>query len=135
MPRVFFAGEHTNRHYPASVHGAFLSGLREAANIADTFIGPLTSSGELTRTVPIAGLSLQDLPTDDSTANGTSSNSGSSSQCIGTNGANTETGAVTKRRKMDKMETDEKMDDGANNNKGDGEQQKGGDDDDEVQIL
>ena len=37
--RVFFAGEHTSRHYPATVHGAFLSGLREAARIADQFLG------------------------------------------------------------------------------------------------
>jgi lysine-specific histone demethylase 1 len=35
IPRVFFAGEHTNRQYPSSVHGAFLSGLREAARIAE----------------------------------------------------------------------------------------------------
>ena len=28
-PRVFFAGEHTIRDYPATVHGALLSGLRE----------------------------------------------------------------------------------------------------------
>lgn len=32
--RVFFVGEATNRHYPATMHGAFLSGLREAANIS-----------------------------------------------------------------------------------------------------
>ena len=30
LPRVFFGGEHTIRNYPATVHGAMLSGLREA---------------------------------------------------------------------------------------------------------
>ncbi|XP_018916026.1 lysine-specific histone demethylase 1A isoform X2 [Bemisia tabaci] len=39
MPRLFFAGEHTIRNYPATVHGAFLSGLREAAIIADQYLG------------------------------------------------------------------------------------------------
>ena len=29
-PRIFFGGEHTIRNYPATVHGALLSGLREA---------------------------------------------------------------------------------------------------------
>lgn len=31
--RIFFAGEATNKQYPATMHGAFLSGMREAANI------------------------------------------------------------------------------------------------------
>ena len=39
QPRVFFAGEHTIRNYPATVHGALLSGLREAGRIADQFLG------------------------------------------------------------------------------------------------
>nr|CAD7464250.1 unnamed protein product [Timema tahoe] len=38
-PRVFFAGEHTIKNYPATVHGAFLSGLREGARIANQFAG------------------------------------------------------------------------------------------------
>ncbi len=32
--RLFFAGEHTSRDYRGTVHGAYLSGLREAKNIA-----------------------------------------------------------------------------------------------------
>jgi lysine-specific histone demethylase 1 len=39
LPRLFFAGEHTIRNYPATVHGALLSGLREAGRIADYYIG------------------------------------------------------------------------------------------------
>uniref|UniRef100_A0ABD2W4W9 Amine oxidase domain-containing protein n=1 Tax=Trichogramma kaykai TaxID=54128 RepID=A0ABD2W4W9_9HYME len=39
QPRVFFAGEHTIRNYPATVHGAFLSGLREGGRIADLLCG------------------------------------------------------------------------------------------------
>eukprot|EP00118_Oscarella_pearsei_P027195 m.310890 g.310890 ORF g.310890 m.310890 type:complete len:745 (+) comp56235_c0_seq1:87-2321(+) len=47
--RLCFAGEHTMRNYPATVHGAFLSGLREAARLADQFLGvdygPSSSTG------------------------------------------------------------------------------------------
>lgn len=39
VPRVFFAGEHTIKNYPATVHGALLSGLREARKISDIFLG------------------------------------------------------------------------------------------------
>merc|ERR1712226_431782 len=49
-PRAFFAGEHTIRNYPATVHGALLSGLREAGRIADQYLGcpyaPPDDSGE-----------------------------------------------------------------------------------------
>ncbi|XP_052781914.1 lysine-specific histone demethylase 1A-like [Mya arenaria] len=39
QPRLFFAGEHTIRNYPATVHGAMLSALRESGRIADQFLG------------------------------------------------------------------------------------------------
>jgi monoamine oxidase len=35
--KVFFAGEHTNKDYRGTVHGAYLSGIREADNIIDLF--------------------------------------------------------------------------------------------------
>ena len=35
--RLFFAGEATSQDYPATVHGAFLSGIREAERIAKMF--------------------------------------------------------------------------------------------------
>lgn len=37
--RLYFAGEHTIRNYPATVHGALLSGVREAGRIADELLG------------------------------------------------------------------------------------------------
>lgn len=52
MPRLFFAGEHTIRNYPATVHGAFLSGLREAGRIADFFMGFPEGSTPVPETKP-----------------------------------------------------------------------------------
>jgi len=40
-PYLFFAGDHTSREDPGRLHGAFLSGLREAARIANLFLGPV----------------------------------------------------------------------------------------------
>lgn len=39
VPRLFFAGEHTTRYHFASAHGAVLTGLREAARIANIYLG------------------------------------------------------------------------------------------------
>jgi [histone H3]-N6,N6-dimethyl-L-lysine4 FAD-dependent demethylase len=36
---VEISGEHTIRNYPATVHGALLSGIREAARIAEYYQG------------------------------------------------------------------------------------------------
>ncbi len=33
--RLFFAGEHTSRRHSATVHGAYLSGLRAASEVID----------------------------------------------------------------------------------------------------
>lgn len=40
-------GEHTIRNYPATVHGALLSGLREAGRIADYYIGKIPQEDEV----------------------------------------------------------------------------------------
>lgn len=38
---LFFAGEHTTGTHPATVHGAYLSGLRAASEVIDTLLGPI----------------------------------------------------------------------------------------------
>lgn len=38
---LFFAGEHTIETHPATVHGAYLSGLRAASEVIDTMLGPI----------------------------------------------------------------------------------------------
>lgn len=63
---LFFAGEHTTGTHPATVHGAYLSGLRAASEVLDTLLGPIevptplivprdssiTSSGAVKRKAP-----------------------------------------------------------------------------------
>jgi monoamine oxidase len=39
---LFFAGEHTCGTHPATVHGAYISGLRAASEVLETMIGPIT---------------------------------------------------------------------------------------------
>jgi hypothetical protein len=39
--RVFFAGEATCRTHPATVHGAYMSGLRAASEVLESFIGKI----------------------------------------------------------------------------------------------
>ncbi|KAF9995366.1 hypothetical protein BGZ80_004170 [Entomortierella chlamydospora] len=38
--QLYFAGEATSRHYPATAHGAYLSGIKAAKDILDSLIGP-----------------------------------------------------------------------------------------------
>ncbi|KAG8493319.1 hypothetical protein CXB51_010708 [Gossypium anomalum] len=46
--RLFFAGEATTRRYPATMHGAFLTGLWEAANMAQ-YAKPRTAKKKINR--------------------------------------------------------------------------------------
>ncbi|KAK4173578.1 putative lysine-specific histone demethylase [Triangularia setosa] len=38
---LYFAGEHTSGTHPATVHGAYLSGLRAASEVLDAVLGPI----------------------------------------------------------------------------------------------
>ena len=38
---LYFAGEHTTGTHPATVHGAYLSGLRAASEVLDALLGPI----------------------------------------------------------------------------------------------
>ncbi|XP_033326028.2 lysine-specific histone demethylase Su(var)3-3 isoform X1 [Megalopta genalis] len=67
QPRVFFAGEHTIRNYPATVHGAFLSGLREGGRIADQLCG----SPYAPPTMPAAGPPPTGIPSATTAASST----------------------------------------------------------------
>jgi hypothetical protein len=52
-PRLFFAGEATNRLFPASVHGAFFSGVREAKRVNKWY--PLVKTKGSRNEPPVAG--------------------------------------------------------------------------------
>lgn len=41
LGNMYFAGEHTTVTHPATVHGAYLSGLRAAAEVFDSILGPI----------------------------------------------------------------------------------------------
>lgn len=41
LGNLFFAGEHTIGTHPATVHGAYLSGLRAASELLDEMLGPI----------------------------------------------------------------------------------------------
>ncbi len=52
--KMFFAGEHTCGTHPATVHGAYISGLRAAAEVLESMIGPIE--------VPTPLILLKDSP-------------------------------------------------------------------------
>ena len=63
---LFFAGEHTCGTHPATVHGAYLSGLRAASEVLDAMLGPIDVPVPLI--LPKESLSLKRKATDTTTA-------------------------------------------------------------------
>lgn len=47
LGNLFFAGEHTCGTHPATVHGAYISGLRAASEVIDAILGPIEISEPL----------------------------------------------------------------------------------------
>ncbi|KAH8675373.1 flavin-containing amine oxidoreductase-domain containing protein [Xylariales sp. PMI_506] len=67
---LLFAGEHTTGTHPATVHGAYLSGLRAASYLIDTMLGPINIPSPLIipKDVPHmspASATKRKAPTDD----------------------------------------------------------------------
>ena len=54
LENLYFAGEATWANHPATVHGAYLSGLRAASEVLESLIGPIQLPQQL---VPVAGKS------------------------------------------------------------------------------
>ncbi|KAL2180299.1 flavin-containing amine oxidoreductase-domain containing protein [Thermothelomyces heterothallicus CBS 202.75] len=64
---LFFAGEHTSGTHPATVHGAYLSGLRAASEVLDAMLGPIQ--------VPTPLILPKDYPPSSSCSSSSSSSS------------------------------------------------------------
>jgi hypothetical protein len=45
--KLFFAGEHTSRKFPATVHGAMLAGMEVASGVADMLMGSCVADGRV----------------------------------------------------------------------------------------
>jgi monoamine oxidase len=69
VDNVHFAGEATWANHPATVHGAYLSGLRAASEVLDSIIGPIQLAQPL---VPIAKTKRHSIDRVDSISSSTS---------------------------------------------------------------
>ncbi|KAL2890149.1 flavin containing amine oxidoreductase [Ceratocystis lukuohia] len=59
LGNLFFAGEHTIGTHPATVHGAYISGLRAASEVFDSLLGPLQVPEPLFPAKQASGSSLK----------------------------------------------------------------------------